>query len=297
MAEGRRLSAAVRLLQTPEGVELGLTLADTGQRLWAFLIDQLIIIAALALLTVAALLLGLGALVGGSGAVAEVVAVLWLVGGFVLRNGWFILWEAGRHTATPGKRLMKIRVAARDGSRLSLDAVVARNLLRELEFFLPLSFLFHEAGTGQASAWAALAGLLWSLSFALLPLFNRDRLRVGDLVAGTWVLRSPRPQLGADMLARPAMAETGFRFTPAQLDAYGEYELQTLERVLRAAIPDAMRRPADDPVVVVAAAIRARIGHQGGDDYQFLSAYYAALRARLERGLLMGRRRLDKDDA
>jgi hypothetical protein len=46
----------------------------------------------------------------------------------------------------------------------------------------------------------------------------------------------------------------------------------------------------------VAAAIRIKIGYAGGDDYAFLAAYYAALRARLERGLLFGRRRRGKRD-
>jgi hypothetical protein len=57
-----------------------------------------------------------------------------------------------------------------------------------------------------------------------------------------------------------------------------------------------MRRPVDDTVTIVAATIRIKIGYAGGDDYAFLAAYYATLRARLERGLLFGRRRRDKRD-
>ena len=68
------------------------------------------------------------------------------------------------------------------------------------------------------------------------------------------------------------------------------FELQTLERVLRDAQADA--------VANVAAAIRRKIGYadDGGPDYPFLSAYYNAARARMERGLLFGRRRADKYD-
>src|SRR3546814_9024800 len=54
---------------------------------------------------------------------------------------WFIGFELGSRAATPGKRLMGIRVVARDGGRLTADAVVARNLIRELELFLPLMML------------------------------------------------------------------------------------------------------------------------------------------------------------
>ena len=67
------------------------------------------------------------------------------------------------------------------------------------------------------------------------------------------------------------------------------FELQTLEQVLREGHPEAM--------ATVSWTIRQKIGI--GDvstDYEFLSAYYAALRARLERKLLFGRRRLDKHD-
>src|SRR3546814_5288321 len=46
---------------------------------------------------------------------ASAVAILWLLGFFVLRNGWFTLFEMGGRGATPGKRLMGLRVVARDG--------------------------------------------------------------------------------------------------------------------------------------------------------------------------------------
>lgn len=299
---GRAIASADdRALVTPEGVVLTLQLAQVGQRFWAFLIDLMLILLALILLTVATILLGGSLLLSDkpmeNAGMLQVVAAIWLLGAFVLRNLWFILFESGRRTATPGKRMLGIRVAARDGGRLTADAVVARNLMRELEFFLPLSFVGYEAGTGAITAWTALAGIGWSIGFALVPLFNRDRLRVGDLVAGTWVLRAPRRRLGADIAERSAVVDQSeFRFTDAQLDAYGVFELQTLEDVLRRSSPNPMRRADDDPCVVVAAAIRTKIGYSGGDDYAFLAAYYAALRARLERGLLFGRRRRDKRD-
>ncbi|MFZ4380550.1 MAG: RDD family protein [Sandarakinorhabdus sp.] len=294
-------AANSRALITPEGIALTLELAPVGQRLWAFVIDLAIIVAVLVIMTLLALFVA-GSLVLsgpalGNDAVLQTLAIIWLLGAFVLRNLWFILFESGRHTATPGKRVMGIRVVARDGGRLTTDAVVARNLLRELEFFLPLSFIGYETGTGAITAWTALAGIGWSLGFALLPVFNRDRLRIGDLVAGTWVLRTPRRRLGADIAQHSAAVDqSAFIFTEAQLAAYGEYELQTLENILRRGNPNPMRRPADDPLIIVAAAIRSKIGYPGGDDYAFLAAYYAALRARLERGMLFGRRRRDKRD-
>lgn len=297
----RLLLGNERALMTPEGVLLTLEVAQVGQRLWAFLIDLAIIVLALVAMTAVVIFVA-GSLVLsgpalGSSTTLQAIAAIWLLGAFVLRNLWFILFESGRRTATPGKRLLGIRVAARDGGRLTVDAVVARNLMRELEFFLPLSFIGYETGTGAITAWTALAGIGWSIGFALVPLFNADRLRIGDLLAGTWVLRTPRRRLGTDIARHSAALDhADFRFSDAQLDAYGVYELQTLEDVLRRGTPNPIRRPVDDPVTIVAAAIRIKIGYAGGDDYAFLAAYYAALRARLERGLLFGRRRRDKRD-
>ena len=48
----------------------------------------------------------------------------------------------GGRGATPGKRMLGLRVVARDGARLTGGAVIARNAMREIEVFLPLSFFF-----------------------------------------------------------------------------------------------------------------------------------------------------------
>jgi len=85
----------------------------------------------------------------------------------------------------------------------------------------------------------------------------------------------------------------------SQLDAYGIYELQRLESVLRGAgpqIPGRLRKD-DDPVLIVSRAVRTKLGiGTAGDDLALLQAYYAALKARLERSVVMGRRKADKFD-
>jgi hypothetical protein len=193
----------------------------------------------------------------------------------------------GNRGATPGKRLMGLRVVARDGARLTGAAVIARNARREIEVFLPLSFLGQQTAEGTADTFLVLFALIWSGIFLFFPLFNRDRLRVGDLVAGTWVVRTHMPKLAEDLVG------SGYRarrtFPEAALGLYGIYELQTLEQVLRNEQPDA--------VATVARTIREKAGlPDDGDDYGFLSDYYAALCVRLEAGLLVGRRRESKFD-
>ena len=275
-----------RELVTPEGVDLGVTLASASERAGAFLLDAAAIVGVMIALTLLCLLVARIS----RGASLAAVGVLWLLGFFVLRNGWFLAFELGPRAATPGKRAFGLRVAARHGGRLSADALFARNAMREIEVFLPLTFLV--ANAGGVDALIAASGVLWTGVFALFPLFNRDRLRAGDLVAGTWVVRDPRRKLTRELASPELRRDPRFAFEPVQLQAYGVAELQVLEGVLRGQDRRAIR--------TVAERIRAKIDWRQGpeeNDRAFLDAYYAALRARLEAGLLLGRRRRDKHDA
>src|SRR4051794_22625389 len=227
-----------RAFVTPEGVDLRLELGSAGTRAGAFIVDFILMTIVLVAMTVAALYLASFSGKGPSEGVLGFIAVLWLIGFFLLRNGWFSLFEMGSRGATPGKRLMGLRVVARDGARLTGAAVIARNAMREIEVFLPLSFLGEQTARGTADTFLVLFALTWSGIFLFFPLFNRDRLRVGDLVAGTWVVRTGKADLSADLVGsayRPRRT-----FPEAALSLYGIYELQTLEQVLRNEQPDAV---------------------------------------------------------
>ena len=273
-----------RALVTPEGVDLRVRLAAVSERGIALVIDLIIIVGSLTALTIAA------ASMLTSEQSGSIVAIIWLLGFFVLRNFYFTLFECGRRAATPGKRLMGLRVVARDGAALTTDAVVARNAMRELELYLPIIFLVQSGVDYEA--WIILAGIVWCGVFVMLPLFNRDRLRAGDFIAGTWVLKAPKQTLLPDLAGdRPAIADAIFAFTMAQLDTYGVKELQVLESVLR--------RGEETAIAAVAEQIRAKIGWTkriNESDKEFLNAYYTSLRRRLEQRLLFGKRKLDKHD-
>ena len=268
----------IRQFVTPEGVDLELRIASAGLRFGALLVDLILIALALFLFSLFMLWVGLASR-------SDVTVVVWMLGAFVLRTFWFVGFELGQRAATPGKRLMGIRVVARDGGRLTADAVVARNLIRELELFLPLMMLGAGASEDMVSGWIMLAGVLWSLTLSLFLLFNRDRMRMGDLIAGTWVVMAQRVKLDADIAVDAA--GDAMLFTETELAVYGIFELQELEQVLRGRDPRAMREVAD--------AIRAKIGRAiAEEDDVFLLSYYRQLKARLERGLLFGKRREDK---
>jgi len=273
-----------RRLVTPEGVDLGVVLGDAGQRAAAFMLDCLVLVGAMIALT----LIAVFGVWGVGEKSLEPVGVVWLLGSFVIRNFYFIIMEMRPRAATFGKRWMGLRVVARDGGRLTGDAVIARNLLREIEVFLPLSMLLAGLAEQSVDSLTGWFGFGWTGVFLLFPLLNKDRLRVGDLLAGTWVIRTTRDKLGRDLTT--ARLVNLFVFTSVQLDAYGVYELETLEGVLR--------RGDAKATITVAQAIIDKIGWQTDvtDIEGFLTAYYTQLRAHLEKRLLLGKRRADKHD-
>ena len=286
-----RRDPARRVIVTPEGLTLPLTLAGRGARLGALALDMLfigiVIVAGIVALVYLAGnvggLTGTKAQQGGFAAALQFLYILFVIGGFLLHNGWFLFFELGPRGATPGKRIVGIRVAARNGGALTPEMVIARNLLRDIEIFLPLAFVTL-AGAGNGGA-AGLAAAAWFALFAFFPFFNRDRLRAGDLIAGTWVVETHRRRL------LPVVTEdrSAYRFGEAELAIYGEHELQTLEGVLRDNRVDTQ--------TAVAEAICAKIGWTMPGTAQvrpFLQAYYTQLRARLESGMRFGKRKRDK---
>ncbi len=276
-----------REVVTPEGVPIRFAVALAGDRLGAFLLD-LVAIAVIVL----AIVVPLGLLAARGLFEADVVLAAALLAVFLVRTFYVTFFELSWQGQTPGKRRLRIRAVESRGGPLTAEAIIARNLTREVELFLPMIALFApEALFGGAPGWARLAALAWMLVLGFLPLANRDRLRVGDLVAGTVVIRTPDAVLLEDLAA--ARAREALGFTDEQLDVYGVYELQVLEDVLRR-----RGQPGNaDAVRTVAAKIREKVGWSGAvDDAPFLDAFYAALRARLERRLLFGKRRADKHD-
>lgn len=271
-----------RALVTPEGVVLNIRLASASARAGALIIDLVLMLVTLGLLTWATFALWNGGTAGG------IAAILWMLGFFALRNFYFIAFESGPRAATIGKRLVKLRVVARDGGRLTTGAVVARNMMREIELMMPLTMLLIAMAEGGGGGTLSF-GLAWVAILVFLPLFNRDRLRAGDIVAGTWVVENERRKIGIDLIDGIEANGDAPSFTSEELAVYGAFELHKLEAVLR--------QNNEAAIQAVAATIRGKLGRSDwGDDRLFLDAYYAALRAELEGGLLMGRRKADKFD-
>ncbi len=284
----------VREFVTPEGVDLRLQLGSAGERAGAFLLDAVIILVGFIALLIAGI--SAASAFGLESQGREFVGAIWLMATFFLRNFYFIFFELRPQAATPGKMALGLRVAARDGGRLTSEAIFTRNAMREIEVFMPAMLLLvgwamSMVGADPVDGWSVLLGMLWTGIFLFFPLFNRDRLRVGDLLAGTWVVKAPRRALAIDLAHDASERLARFDFSAEQAAAYGVKELQVLEDVLRRRDPRTLKAVAD--------RIRGKIGWATGPeewDVDFLSAYYAALRGRLENRLLFGHRRKDKFD-
>jgi uncharacterized RDD family membrane protein YckC len=274
-----------RQIITPEGVPVTVELADYGERLVALAIDLVIwLLLALAIFIPVVFSIGMS---GGSLIAISIALFI----GFLVRNLYFVYFELAWRGSTPGKRLVGLRVIDRAGGPLLPSAVVARNLTREIEMFLPLGVLLTWGTAADGSvAWENLAIAVWLLFFAALPFVNRDRLRGGDLIAGTMVIAVPRRRLSSDLVERTAR----FSFTDQQLQAYGAFELQVLEELLRhPETPDSMR-----VLNEVCSKICRKIGWAvpipPTDVALFLREFYTAERAFLEREQLYGKVRSDK---
>ncbi len=279
-----------RTLVTPEGVDLQLKIAEIGSRIGAFVLDIAIMVASLIALTYAIIYAG-GFFGDNKG---EMALVIWILIFFFLRNFYFTFFEMGPRGATPGKRLMKIRVASRSGGHLSAGSVFARNALRELEFFIPLMFVLSPK-TG-VEGWMTLAGLVWSFIFLLFPFFNKDRLRAGDLLAGSWVVKTPKPILSKDLAEAPTQAHARYPFTQKQIDAYGVKELHVLENILRKNDFKIIKEVTERIMQKIEWPDPEKTADNHTARREFLSAYYTALRGKLETKLLFGVRRKDKFD-
>jgi uncharacterized RDD family membrane protein YckC len=152
---------------TPEYVEFDFVLAGLFSRFLAWLLDTAVTVAlalvAILLLSVALAFTGLSAAVG---------LVVW----FLIDWGYSMVLEAAWSGQTLGKRLLGLRVLQESGVRLSPLQAVLRNLTRPVDR-LPIFYL--------VGASAALA--------------SKSQQRLGDMLAGTIVVRERRLKIPASL--------------------------------------------------------------------------------------------------
>lgn len=144
--------------ETPEGILLELRPAGLSARFTAYLIDELICVAILFGSSIVLSILGNF----GTG--------LLLILLFVIHWFYPVIFELGRSGATPGKRVMGLKVIMDNGLPVTPAGSITRNLMRFADA-LPFAF-----GFGIACV-----------------LLRADGKRLGDITAATLVVHQPRP--------------------------------------------------------------------------------------------------------
>lgn len=167
---------------TPDGVVFSLPLAGPAVRALALGIDICVIQAALMALRQ---VLGVFSL-----ALPDFSGGMFLVVQFAMQTGYGMLLEMVWGGRTVGKRVLGLRVADERGLHLRPAQVVVRNLLRPIDA-LPFAYL-----VGGVAAF-----------------FNHHAQRLGDLAAGTVVIRTK--QVGAESQEVDNGKFNSFRAHPA----------------------------------------------------------------------------------
>lgn len=290
-ARQSREKRMIRDFRPPEGVVLNFQVAGLGARFGAQFLD-------LFLTTI--LIFGIMILLAVTEVASwEFLSALGALLFFFIRAPYYILAEILWNGQTLGKRISKLRVVSADGRTLRPYSIAVRNLMKEMEVFVPGTALFAIAGL---SFFEAIILLVWIAVLLAVPLTNRKRQRLGDMIAGTYVIYQPKAVLMPDMATvAAATAEDRFTFLPHQLDHYGAFELQTLEKVLQTddrRYSHAMRDRHRRNVAAIVEKIRSKIEYtdpiQPADRMAFLQAFYRAQRQYLETRQLFGDAREDK---
>jgi uncharacterized RDD family membrane protein YckC len=187
-------------IATPEGVELELVLAGVGSRLVATIVDFLIKGAVLLALWV------IGDAAGGDQG-GFIVALL-IVASFLVWFGYDVAFETLASGRTPGKRAAGLRVVRLGGEPVGFLASAVRNLLRLVD---------------------SLPGI-YAVG-AVCILFSRRNQRLGDLAAGTLVVRERRAALPAAWPTAPDSAVAD-RYAAWDVSGITSFELVTVRRFL-----------------------------------------------------------------
>jgi len=195
-------------ISTPENVDLHLELAGIGNRVLATMIDS--ILGGLVIIVVALLFILVGFILdqthvfpASRNQVLLVAAMFAMFFAFIIQFGYNIFFEGIWHGQTPGKRIAQIRVIEANGQPVGWAAVCIRNLVRTID-----------------------VGIL--LIGILVMLIDKNERRLGDLAAGTLVIRERKTDLSTGEVklltgAKPdSLLDIG-RVTPEEYDLLARF--------------------------------------------------------------------------
>lgn len=189
-------------VSTPEGLDLEIVLAGVGSRFGAAALDALIQLVALIALLVVRSTVSSG---GGGG----FLAAIYIVAVFLIVFGYDVAFETLNSGRTPGKMAAGLRVVRAGGRPVGFLTSAVRNLLRIVDF-LPTAYA---------------AGLVSIVA-------TRDNQRIGDLAAGTYVVRERVSRPTSTLTFSPAAYAPDAPFLSWDVSAVSPEEVATVRRFL-----------------------------------------------------------------
>ena len=185
-------------IETPEQIDVSLELAGLGSRFVARVLDWLIKLGLAAVVGVlGAVIVGLLGFTAGAKNVSVYVLTFLVAIFYAFFLGYDIYFEVRHNGQSPGKRRAGIRVIREGGAPLDFRSACVRNLLGAADFLPAFYFLG-----------------------GLLVLLTERNQRLGDLAAGTLVVRERALEAPADVAQEvDRLASPDFAFTSDQLAA------------------------------------------------------------------------------
>ncbi len=283
VVEDTTLSGTRQVIASPEGVLLELLLAGPTSRMLAYAIDLICIgmLAAFIVLLFANPLVLLRSAVTGLGeqwadelrdperaidAVRQ-IALYAVSFGLLLQviaeTCYFALFESLAGGRSPGKRIVGLRVVSEQGRAIGAAQALARNLLRFIDA-LPIGYVL-------------------GISSVLL---SSRRQRLGDIAAGTLVVRLDRPPVAISVDDSAHPGDEAFVFDRSQSRRIGPREIRLARESLRRHQAGAISEERPALLEVAVEALRSRLCYGPVDADQRPAFLRAVLRAaRSNRGM------------
>ncbi len=169
-------------ITTPENVRIEYELAGIASRAGAALLDLLLQIILIGVLTGLALWIT---------RLDRLPAAAWLraalgIGGFLITWGYYVYFETVWNGQTPAKHLLRLRTVQVNGSPVNLTNAAVRNLVRAIDI-VPVMVPYVVGG--------------------ICVMVTRNNQRLGDLAAGTLVVKERTEWLGKLGAAEPVVRE------------------------------------------------------------------------------------------
>ncbi len=247
---------ARQVVRAPDQVALHLSIAGPTSRMLAYAIDAIaVVLLEVGLLFLLILSTPLGnkfvlmiqkfasAHAGGPTAQQNfesalvVMLGIFLVGQFLVEWGYFVFWEMVTGGRSIGKAVVGLRVVRDGGFPLSFRESLVRNLLRMADI-LPGMY-----AVGLVSM-----------------VMSKEGKRLGDLAAGTIVVRLDRPEPVSPIVHEEGSEGPSFRFDRWQIDRLGTNERALIRQTLRR-LDSLPPEKADAILIQAVGALRARIGY------------------------------------